>query len=253
MTKPIALQLYTVREQLAHDFTGVMRRIADMGYVGVETASFPEGVTTAQAKALFDELGLAVCAAHAPLPLGEQKEETLERLAALGCQRLVCAWLPPDEYQSVDSIRRLCDRVNEAGDVAAAHGLTLLMHNHWFEFEPVAETRPYKLWLDYLHPAVEFELDAYWVQVGGVEPLTAVADLGARLTLLHVKDGPADNTQSSMTAVGQGKMNYEAIIPAAAAADWMIVELDRCATDMLTAVQQSYTYLTEKGLAHGKR
>jgi sugar phosphate isomerase/epimerase len=253
MTKPIALQLYTVREQLAQDFAGTIRRIAEMGYVGVETAGFPEGVTAVSAKTLFDELGLAVCAAHAPLPLGEHKNEVLDRLAALGCSRLVCAWLPPDEYKSVDSIRRLCDRVNEAAAVAAAHGLTLLMHNHWFEFEPVGETRPYHLWLEYLRPTVEFELDTYWVQVGGVAPLTAVADLGSRLTLLHVKDGPADNTHSSMTAVGQGVMNYNTIIPAAQYAEWMVVELDRCATDMLTAVQQSYTYLTEKGLAHGTR
>ncbi|HUM70306.1 MAG TPA: TIM barrel protein, partial [Chloroflexota bacterium] len=137
--------------------------------------------TTAQAKALFDELGLAVCAAHAPLPLDDQQPETLERLAALGCNQLVCAWLPPDEYKSVDSIRRLCDRVNEAADVAATHGLTLLMHNHWFEFEPVEGKLPYHLWPEYLRPTVEFELDVYWVQVGGVDPLTAVADLGSRL------------------------------------------------------------------------
>jgi sugar phosphate isomerase/epimerase len=153
----------------------------------------------------------------------------------------------------VDSIRRVCDRLNEAATVAAQQGLTLLLHNHWFEFEPVEQTRPYKLWLEQLHPAVEFELDAYWAQVAGVDPLTAVADMGQRLTLLHVKDGPADNTQSDMVAVGQGVLNYEAIIPAASSAEWMVVELDRCATDMLTAVQQSYTYLTQKGLAHGTR
>jgi len=253
MTKPIALQLYTVREQLAPDFVGTMRRIAKMGYLGVETAGFPEGFTAVSAKALFDELGMTVCAAHAPLPLGDQKQEVLDRLAILACTRLVCPWLPPEEYKSEDSIRRLCDRLNEAAAVAADHGVTLLMHNHWFEFEPVGETRPYKLWLEYLHPSVEFELDAYWAQVGGVDPLTAVADLGPRLTLLHVKDGPADNNKSDMTAVGQGVMNYEAIIPAAANATWMVVELDRCATDMLTAVQQSYTYLTQKGLAHGTR
>lgn len=250
MTKPIALQLYTVRDQLAGDFAGTMRRIAAMGYVGVE--AFPDGVTAASAKRLFDELGLTVCAAHAPLPLGDQKQETLDRVAALGCTRLVCAWLPPDEYKSVDSIRRLCERVNEAAAVAGEHGLTLALHNHWFEFEPVEGTRPYHLWQQYLDPAVEVELDTYWAQVGGVDPVVALKELGKRVTLLHVKDGPADAPQSDMTAVGQGTLNYEAIIPAATAVEWLVVELDRCATDMLTAVQQSYTYLTEKGLAYGK-
>ena len=95
MTQPIALQLYTVRDQLARDFEGTIRRVADIGYAGVETASFPVGVSAAAAKALFDEVGLTICAAHAPLPLGEAATETLDRLAALGCDRLVCAWLPP--------------------------------------------------------------------------------------------------------------------------------------------------------------
>ena len=31
MTQPIALQLYTVRDQLAHDFEGTIRRVADIG------------------------------------------------------------------------------------------------------------------------------------------------------------------------------------------------------------------------------
>jgi sugar phosphate isomerase/epimerase len=251
MTKPIALQLYTVREHLARDFVGTMRRIAEMGYAGVE--AFPDGVTAVTAKRLFDDLGLTVCASHAPLPLGEQKQESLDRVAALGCTRLVCAWLPPDEYKSVDSIRRLCGRVNEAAAVAHEHGLTLVLHNHWFEFERVEGTRPYHLWQQYLDPAIDVELDAYWAKVGGVDPVVALKELGNRVTLLHVKNGPADRPQSDMTAVGQGALNYEAIIPAAATAEWLIVELDRCATDMLTAVQESYTYLTEKGLGYGNK
>ena len=89
MTQPIALQLYTVRDQLAHDFEGTVRRVADIGYAGVETASFPVGVSAAAAKALFDEVGLTVCAAHAPLPLGAAAAESLDRLTALGCDRLV--------------------------------------------------------------------------------------------------------------------------------------------------------------------
>lgn len=253
MAKPIALQLYTVREQLAQDFAGTMRRIADMGFMGVETAGFPEGVTADDARRLCDELALTVCAAHAALPLGEQQQESLAKVATLGCRRLVCAWLPPDEYKTMAGIRRVCDRLNEAAAVTAGHGLTLVIHNHWFEFEPVAGTRPYKVWLEQLDPAIEVELDAYWAQVGGVDPLTALAELGRRATLLHVKDGPADTPQADMTAVGQGTLDYETIIPAAASAEWLIVELDRCATDMLTAVQDSYSYLTGKGLAYGKR
>jgi hypothetical protein len=55
-----------------------------------------------------------------------------------------------------------------------------------------------------------------------------------------------------MVAVGQGALEYTRIIPAAAGAKWLIVELDRCATDMMTAVEESFHYLVEKGLGRGR-
>ena len=54
-----------------------------------------------------------------------------------------------------------------------------------------------------------------------------------------------------MVAVGEGTLDFDAIAQASAA-EWWIVELDECATDMLEAVRKSYAYLTTKGLAVGK-
>ena len=50
-------------------------------------------------------------------------------------------------------------------------------------------------------------------------------------------------------------MDFPSVI---AAADenvlrWLIVELDRCDTDMFTAVEESYKYLTSNGLAEGNK
>ena len=78
MTSPIAIQLYTVRDLLKEDFEAVIRRIADIGYVGVETAGFPEGVSAAQATALFSDCGLTVAASHMPLPLGYDQQKVIK-------------------------------------------------------------------------------------------------------------------------------------------------------------------------------
>lgn len=254
MTLPIALQLYSLRDALARDFESTIRAVAAIGYAGVETAGFPDGVSPAAAKALFDELGLIVCAAHAPLPLGDNAAPALERLSALLCERLVCAWLPPERYATLDAAFRACDELNEAAAVCARYGLRLGVHNHWFEFEPLADTgrRPYEVWLERLDPRIFFELDTYWARVGGVAPIDALRRMGTRVELLHVKDGPADSPQSPMTAVGAGTLDYTTIIPAATAADWLIVEIDKCAGDMLAAVDQSYRYLVDREFGHGR-
>jgi sugar phosphate isomerase/epimerase len=250
MPKPIGLQLYTVRAALAEDFAGTIEQIAEIGYAAVETAGFP-GTTAQEAADLFKQLGLEVAGAHSPMPLGDKQNEVLETLEALGAKYLVCPHIPPDSFQTYHSIASICDQLNEASAIARSRGITMVYHNHWWEYTPVGDMLPYRAMLDFLDPAVKLELDAYWAQVGGCDPIAVLEELGERVTLLHVKDGSALRDDPQL-AVGGGVLDYTTIIPAARYADYMIVELDRCATDMMEAVEKSYTYLTEKGLAHGR-
>lgn len=250
MSRPLGIQLYTVRDALAQDFTGTIERIAEMGYAVVETAGFP-GITPQDAAALFQRLGLKAPSAHIQLPLGDARSEVLDTMAAIGAKYLVCAYIPAEEFATVDAIRHVCDRLNEANAVARENNLTLLYHNHWWEYTPMDFGLPYRVMAEHLEPTVGFELDAYWAKTGGCDPVAVLDELGERIQLLHVKDGPAVTTEP-MTAIGDGVLDYEAIIPAAKSAEYMIFEMDRCATDVFEATAKSARYLTEKGLAHGR-
>src|SRR5688500_12849524 len=161
MAAPIALQLYTLREDLAKDFAGTIKKVANIGYAGVETAGFP-GTTPGEASKLFNDLGLAISSAHARLPLGEQKNEILEKMAALSCKRLVCPSLGTDSFKTLDAIKQSRDLLNEANAVATANGLSLGFHNHWWEFQSVEGQDPYDVLLDGLDSSIFFELDTYW-------------------------------------------------------------------------------------------
>ncbi len=250
MTAPIALQLYSIREQLENDFEGGVRRIADMGYVGVEPAGFP-GTTPKQAAALFKELGLAVPSAHVALPVGDAKQQTLDTMHALGSTRIVSG-RGPNQFETPDKVKRSCERFNEASAVAVENGMTFGIHNHWWEFMPMDGRHVYNLMLDHLAPEVFFQVDTYWVRTAGLDPASVVRELGARAPLLHIKDGPGEKDKP-MTAVGDGVMDFPSIVEAAGSnVEWMIVELDKCDGDMMEAVEKSHAYLTSKGLAEGK-
>jgi sugar phosphate isomerase/epimerase len=239
---PIALQLYSVREQMAEDFEGTVRQVAEMGYEGVEVAALPDSVNAAEAKALFDELELAVVGMHSPLPLGDDQEVVLETMAALGRPYLVCPWLNPETYfASKDGVEQACALLNEANEVVREAGMTLLYHNHWFEFEMFGDDLAFALMAECLDASVGLEVDTYWVRVAGLDPVTLLRDLGDRVPLLHIKDGPG-NVEAAMTAVGAGIMDVPAILEAASP-EWLIVELDRCDTDIMAAVEESYAYL----------
>ncbi len=245
-----ALQLYSVREALAEDFTGVMRQIADIGYAGVEPALGTLGTTPAEAGMLFKALGLKVPSAHTHLPLDAEKGPVLEAMAALDCRRIVSG-KGPESFQTLDGVRRTCDLFNEAYAVAKENGMSFGIHNHWWEFEAVEGRYPYRILLEELHPEIFFEVDTYWVRTAGLDPAEVVSELGQRAPLLHIKDGPAVEG-APMVAVGDGVIDVAAIVRAAEGrVEWLIVELDECATDMMEAVERSYDYLVKGGLARG--
>jgi sugar phosphate isomerase/epimerase len=251
MTVPIALQLYTLRRELVQDFSGVTDRIAAIGYKGVEPAYNHLGASPAQAARRFEALGLALPSAHTPLPLGEDKNSVLDFMSTLSCKRLVSG-KGPDAFATLDLTLETCDLFNEAYAVAIEHGFAFGIHNHWWEFLQVEGRYVYEVMLERLEPGIFLEIDTYWVQTAGVDPVVVVRELGPRAPLLHIKDGPAVRDEPQV-AVGQGTLDFPAIVRAGGdTTEWLIVELDHCATDMQEAVEASFDYLVQAGLGHGR-
>ncbi|MBE2183128.1 MAG: sugar phosphate isomerase/epimerase [Anaerolineae bacterium] len=237
----LGVQLYSVREELIADYVGTVERLASAGYTGVELAG-NYGASVESAVQLFQRLGLAVPSIHAPILDAAQRSEVIGIAVGLGAKYVVCAYIPPDEFSTLSSVESYCAQLNEANVEVQAAGLTLLYHNHWWEYEAHDYGIPLEVMLRLLDPSIGIELDIYWAKVGGADPVAALEALGSRLKLLHAKDGPATK-DDPMLALGEGVMNYPTLLPHATAADWPIVELDRCATNMLEALEKSAAYM----------
>jgi sugar phosphate isomerase/epimerase len=237
----IAVQLYSVRELLAADFAGTVRKVAVLGYQGVETAGF-QGTSPAAAAQLFQSLGLKVVSAHARLPAGDQRDALIAEVAACGSPVYIVPSMKPDEFTSIDATRRICDRLNEAAQACRRAGLGFGYHNHWMEMADLGGTRAYQVMNADLDPAVLFEVDTYWVKVAGLDPAAVVAELGARAKFLHLKDGPGTR-EAPNTALGTGILEIPSVVKAARFMETPIVEFDRCAGDILADLKQSAEYL----------
>jgi sugar phosphate isomerase/epimerase len=245
--------LYSVRDEAAKDFEGVLRRLGDIGFVGVELAGFHD-LTPKQYAAIVEESGLVTSSAHLPDLSPDALGAALDDLQEIGCDVAVCAFLPPERFADLDSIERSADALNKANDLARSRGVSLGYHNHWWEFSTnVGGQTAWSALMERLDTTVFVELDIYWTTLGGADPRQVIADLGDRLWLLHVKDGPCDAPESPMVAVGSGTLDIPAILTSAPTAKWHIVELDRCATDMFTALADSYRYLVDSGLSQGRK
>jgi sugar phosphate isomerase/epimerase len=249
---PISVQLYTLRKEAAADFPAVLERLGAKGYPGVELAGFGDLTAERLARALSDA-GLAISSAHVGIQQDADFAAALDAHRALGCDTVVIPALPPETFTDLDGVRTAADRINNAYELARARGLALGYHNHFWEMTVMPDDRPALLHLfDLVAPEVFAEVDIYWAQVGGSDPKELVRALGARVGLLHVKDGPADEPPSPMVAVGDGVVDIPGVLAASPSARWHIVELDRCATDMFAAVERSYDYLVGNGYSKGR-
>lgn len=240
---PIALQLWTVREEIAADLDGALARAAAAGFSAVELAPLPPGVSPERLADALARHDLTVVSAHGDLPTAE----TIGRRAGLArlfrCPKVVWHGWPRDpRFDSAAGLRDLTAACNASAALARDHGLALGLHNHWWEFERLQGDRPIRLLHERLHPDVFWQLDVYWAQTAGADPAAVVEELGPRLRSVHWKDGPCVRGEP-MTALGEGAVDVPRVRRALThPADW-VLELDECATDPLEAARRGRVYL----------
>ena len=229
MPLPISLQLYTLRDLLAADFEGTLASVAKLGFKYVEFAGL-YNKTPAQARAIVDKLGMKVSSTHGGLDSfkPENLQATIDAAKTLGASYAICAWIG-EELRTVEGYNTLGKIITDSQAKAQAQGVTLLYHNHSFEFIklPNGQTGMDILLKSPQYNAVQMELDLYWVQHGWAKPVEWLNLLKNRVPLVHVKD--MDTTvHRNFTEVGTGIIDWKPIIAAAPAAGvkFFILEQD---------------------------
>ena len=251
MTTPLSVQLYSLREASEADFDGVLTRLAEVGYAGVEPFSL-FGMSPAAFRRRVEELGMRVSSSHYPWANRSEIARVCDVVGELGLSR-AAGGFAPDDFRDLDAVKRTADTVNTLIDGLRPAGISLFLHNHWWEFVEIDGVLAYHR-LQQLCPEVQFEVDTYWAaNFGACDPAAEVARVRDRAPLLHIKDGPLEKGEAHV-AVGDGRMDIPGTIAAAdpEVLEWVIVELDSCDTDMMTAVERSHAYLTGNGLALGR-
>ncbi|MBP1241173.1 sugar phosphate isomerase/epimerase [Frigoribacterium sp. PvP120] len=240
MTSPISVQLYTVRDAIAADLPGTLRRLADIGFTQVEPWGFVERVDE-YAEAL-PAAGLTAPSAHAKL-VGQDLEPIFAAAVRLGVSTVIDPHVDETRWITREDVESVAADLGRIAEQAAEHGLTVGYHNHAFELENTIDGTPaLEVLAAALPPTVVLEIDTYWVEVGGVGAAELLARLGDQVQFLHVKDGPLTKDDSEQVAVGRGSMPVRDILRAAPQA-LAVVELDDHAGDVFTALADSFEYL----------
>ncbi|MDF2926437.1 MAG: Xylose isomerase domain protein barrel [Paenibacillaceae bacterium] len=249
----IGLQLYTVRDELAGDFAGTLRKVAAMGYEGVEFAGYG-GMAAQELKGLLDELGLEAAGSHVNIArIRHHLREEITYLQTIRAQYLVCPCLNALEFQSEEDWRKQFAEFNEVGRICAGEGLTFCYHNHAFEFKHTVDGQQVfdALYDTVLASLLQMEMDTGWVHYVGRDVAACISRYTGRLPLVHLKDyeGTDEEGKLRTTVVGQGVLPLQEILRASreAGARWVIVEQDRCYGPSLPCAGSSLQWLLDHG------
>lgn len=239
----VGVQLYSFRHELDRDLPGTLARIKDLGIDCVEAYSL-HGLAPEALRAEMDRAGLEVVSTHVPYAMLTKPQEVVDLARALGAKQVGVAWVKEAQNDAVDEARLMetARRLNGICDAASAADIKVFYHTHGYEFhEGDPDAQLYDRFVQSLTPdCVALQLDVYWAAFAGQDPTALLRRYADRTLSLHVKDmaptqtsAPFDGsawggplTDEAFAVVGQGKLDWEALLAAAkeSSVRWYILE-----------------------------
>jgi sugar phosphate isomerase/epimerase len=241
---PVALQLWSVRDDAKKDFAATAAAVAKIGYAGVELAGYGN-LDVNGAHAALGAAGLKVAGMHVSYPdLRRDPTSIVSDALLLGAGNVVCSWWPPAQFVSAAACERIGEQLNEVGETLRAFGIRLGFHNHATEFSRF-DGRPAFEWiLGAAEPRNLFaEVDVFWVKTAGYSPGKFIRDHGTRIPLIHLKDAKE---------LGNGPVDFKEIFEATdsvGAVEWFIVEQEEFSHAPIDSVRACFEQMKAWGRA----
>ena len=251
-SKPIGLQLYSVRKLLPQDFDGTLRQLHAAGYREVEAAGYYDK-TAADFRAAMDRAGLRCISTHHTLAdLRTRFDALVEYGHALGLEYIVCSSSggihrdPAAKGKpTLDDWRYIADEFNRVGAKIKAAGMTFGVHNHTPEFATEDGVLVYDELLKHTDPSlVVFEMDCGHVEGSGHNPVDYLKKAPERFPLLHVKDIVLDpNGKYHSVVMRHGKVDYHPILKAATGVKHYFIEQEEFEGDIMTELREDAKFM----------
>lgn len=269
MALPVAVQLYSIRENVAANMRASLEAVKKIGYDGVEFAGL-FGNTPEDIAKMCEEIGLVPISAHVPFVDMVNNPDILSDYQKIGCKYVVVPYLGAEHRPGTEKFPWVIENIKKIGAKANELGLTLLYHNHDFEFIKLDG----KYALDVLYEEVsaellQTELDVCWVNVGGENPADYIRKYAGRCPVVHLKDfygeksdnmyeligiksdAPTRPDNFEFRPVGSGLQSFPEILKASeeSGATWVVVEQDRPSMGLtpMECITKSREYLKTLG------
>jgi sugar phosphate isomerase/epimerase len=257
---PIGLELYTVRQEVAKDLPGTLKKVAQVGYKEVESGAPKNKAKALEFRQAVADSGLVCPSLHFDwTDLQSKLGDEIEIAQTVGATYMVCSSLP-DAERSIDHYRQAAEFFNHAGEACLKSGRLIGYHCHNFDFTSFDGVTAFDELLRLTDPKlVGMQMDCFWVTRAGKDPVQYFKTYPGRFPTLHIKDlkpgyapgtktkdGPTPgNKGGTFTEVGRGVIDWKRIFAAApeGGVKHYFVEQDFSDDSPFDSIKTSYEYL----------
>ncbi len=225
----VGLQLYSIRDAMAADVPGSLKKVSDLGYKYVELAGYSDAMFYGYAPVEFGkivtDLGMEVLSSHTQVESAgitmDNAKIMADAHAELGVKYCVQPWVEEPD-RNIESYKKMIGDLNEVAGVMKSVGIQFGYHNHNFEFENIDGVVPY---YDLFMPEMDadlitMEIDLYWVTKAGQDPVEMFNKYPGRFQLFHMKDMYTETApyfdiqKDDISPVGEGLIDFKRILAA---------------------------------------
>jgi sugar phosphate isomerase/epimerase len=234
-----SIQLYSVRDIINNDFPGTLKKLAEMGYTGVEFAGYG-GLSAPEMKDVLTANGLKPVGAHIGIEgLTERLDEEIAYHKVLGTEYIIC---PFYDMKTGEDALKLAEILKPVVVKCGDSGIKFAYHNHAHEFDKDGGEYLLDILFKNLPPEAAMELDIFWAVYAGVEPLACMEKHRDRLKLLHIKQ--IDNEKKCVD-LDQGVIDFRKIITKAKTlgVEHFILEQEEYAVSSIVSVKNDIDYI----------
>ncbi len=250
MDKRIGAQLYTVREfcQNEADFEATIKKLNEIGYKVVQVSGVGD-IAPEKIKKICHKYGVTIACTHKSLAdYTERIEDMIDFHKALGTNVAGLGSAYDEGLAELENVNKLIDTLNTVTAKLAEHGITFAYHNHAFEFVKVGGKTIMEHMIE--NGNFDFIVDVYWLAYAGINPADFIKKLGRRCRMIHYKDlAMSIKNTSEYAEVGNGNLDWDAIIAVSDNAEFALVEQDECHGNPIDSMKISYEFLSKKGFS----
>lgn len=251
-------QMYSVRTltQTAESLDKTLKAIADMGYTTVQLSGQNPAIDPQAVRDMLDKYSLTCPATHIQFKeMEENLDAVIKRHKLWGCPYPGIGAMPFDMAGSAEGFREFARRANAVGKKLKDEGLNFIYHNHAFEFARFGGTTGMEVLFNELTD-VQFEIDVYWIQSGGADPVEWIRKVQGRMDVVHFKEmvgvlpSKEHPSMTEMAPVGEGNFDWKKIMQACddTGVKYAFIEQDNAVdSDPLGCMRTSLNNLTRLG------